>query len=412
MELLEFLQMLIISALAGGLIGIERELGVKAVAGIRTFMLTSVLGTLSVMISLMLGSTYFIAVALLGVCLISVLIGAVKNYKLEDVGVTSPIAFILSFMLGVFVGMKYFLEAIAGSLLITGVLISKKYAQEFSKSLTQQEMLNALEFGIIAFILYPVAPERVIEPLGINLKLLVLVIIIVSSIGFAGFLALRRVEAEKGLPIVGALGALVNSEATTSALASRAKEHAPLLGAASLGIVIANVVMLLRNLFVASIISVEVAKLMFAPITAMAAAGAAYSYFYRTEGETKETITLELPFAILPAIKFAALFAAISLIVNYLKDFGSESVYFAALLGGFVSSLAVTASIAAMPALGSLDATTAAFACVISALGSALSKLLVSRVSGTRELANALTKPMLLAVLAGAAALAVQGAIW
>lgn len=410
MELLEFLEMLVISALVGGLIGIERELGVKAVAGVRTFMLVSVLGTLSAVISQTMDNLYIVAVALLGACLISLLIGVVKNYRLGDIGVTTSVAFILAFMLGTLVGAKHFLEAIAGSLIITGVLISKKYAREFSKSLTQQEMLNALEFGIVAFILYPVAPNMTLVAVPINPKLLVLVVIIVTSIGFAGFLALRRVGAEKGLPIVGALGALGNSEATTSALASRAKEQAALLGAASLGIVLANVVMLLRNLLVASLISVQVAKLMFAPVAAMAAAGIFYAYFFRLEEKPKESIALELPFAILPAVKFAMLFAAVSLIVNYLKGFGAGSVYFAALLGGFVSSLAVTASLATMSALGSLDASTAAFACVISALGSAFGKLLVSRISGTRELASALLKPMLLAVLAGAAVLALQAA--
>ncbi|MDI6655290.1 MAG: MgtC/SapB family protein [Candidatus Hydrothermarchaeota archaeon] len=396
----EFLKMLAVSIAVGGLLGVERELKAQTVAGMRTFMLASMLGMLSVFISEVLGERYFILIAFSGIILITILVGIIKNYKLDDVGVTTPVALPLAFMLGILVGKGYFLESAASSIIITGILISKKYSKEFSETLTQREIINALQFGLIVFVLYPVVPSETI--FFLNLKILILVIILVASIGFAGFIALKKVGAERGLPIIGALGGLVNSEATTNALAARAREKEELTSPAMLGVVLTNVVMLGRNLVIAGFISLAVLKLMLLPQLAMIAVGMLYSYFLKPRKGPKDVqISLESPFAIIPAVKFAALFSIISLAVNYLKDFGAGSVYIAAALGGLVSSAAVTASLASLGTVKALDLSVAASGCVLSAVGSTFGKLIISRISGSPALTRELSKPMLAVMFIG-----------
>ena len=407
--MIEFLKMLVISAAVGGLLGIEREKKTIAVAGMRTFMLASMFGTLSVFMADALGERYFIPIAFSGVILITLLAGIIKNYKLNDIGITTPIALLLAFLLGILVGKGYFLESLAGSVIITAVLVSKKYSVEFSEALTHQEIVNALEFGIIVFVLYPIVPDKTI--VFFNPKILVLVIILVASIGFAGFIALRRIGAERGLPVIGALGGLVNSEATTSALAARVKEDEELASPALLGVVLTNVVMLGRNLVIAGFISLAVLKQMLLPQLIMIAAGMLYSYFLKPKKGPKDVyISLESPFAILPAVKFAVLFSITSLVVNYLKDFGVGIVYGAAVLGGLVSSAAVTASLASLSAGNALDLGVAASGCVLSAVGSTFGKLIISRISGPAALTGELSKPMLVIIFIGLAALALARA--
>lgn len=403
--MLEFLKMLVISAAVGGLLGIERELKVKAVAGMRTFMLASMFGAFSVFVSEVFGERYFIFLAFAGIILITLLAGIVKNYKLDDIGVTTSVALLLAFLLGILVGKGYFLESLAGSVIITAILVSKRYSIKFSEALTHQEIVNALEFGIIAFVLYPIAPDETVI-FNLNPKILVLVIILVTSIGFAGFIALRKAGAERGLPLIGALGGLVNSEATTSALAARAKEREELTSPAMLGVVFANVAMLGRNLVIAGFISLAVLKLMLLPQLAMIATGIVYSYFLKPKKGSKDIqISLESPFAILPAVKFAALLSIISLAVNYLKNFGAGSIYIAAVLGGLVSSAAVTASLTSLGAVKALDLSVAATGCVLSAVGSAFGKLIIGRISGSPALTKELAKPLLATMFIGTAAL-------
>lgn len=410
---IEFIKMVIISSLVGGLIGVERELKEKVVVGMRTFMLTSLFGTLSVWIATTSNQSYFLVIAFLGIILVGVLVTIIKNMHLGDIGVTTSVAFLLTFVLGVMVGLGMYFEGVAGGLVVTGILVSKAYSTSFGKTLTHGEIRNALEFGIIAFILYPIVPNAPIDRYGlINPRVLLSIVILVASIGFAGFLAIRKVGMRKGLPIVGALGGLINSEATTSAIANKVKKTEGLLSSFKVTIVLTNSVMLVRNLIIAGFLSITVFKIMMVPQLLMVMSGLIYSRLIKIEksDKTVETPIKESPFAILPAIRFAIFFTFISLLVTYLKGFGVESVYLAALIGGAVTSAGVTASFASLASTGSLDPMVAAYGCVISGIGSSLGKIIITRISGTAQLAKEVMTPQIIVVAIGLIALFGMGA--
>jgi uncharacterized membrane protein (DUF4010 family) len=401
----EFLKMVIISALVGGLLGVERELKVQVLAGTRTFMFASMLGALSVYVGDLLNLQALVLISFLGFLSITIVLAVVKNFRSFDYGVTTPMAFIIAYILGMLVGTGLYFQAIAGSIIVTSILIFKKYTIWLSETLTHDEMRSALEFGIIAFVLYPVAPTEAIDPYGLIIpQKLLLIVIVVSSIGFAGFLALRRMGPERGLPAVGALGGLVNSFATTSALSIKARRNEALVPNVVQGILYANGAMLLRNLVLAGVISLKVAYVMALPQALMTAVGvlAVYTYSRRMQGKTEDTeIRLESPFAILPSIKFGIMFTIISVVILFIKDYGSLGVYAASLLGGMVSSSVVVASMASMAASGSLGMETAAYACILSSMSSTLNKILLARISGPGILTRSLAIPTVVSVAAG-----------
>ncbi len=401
----EFLKMVIISALVGGLLGVERELKVQVLAGTRTFMFASMLGALSVYVGDLLNLQALVLISFLGFLSITIVLAVVKNFRSFDYGVTTPMAFIIAYILGMLVGTGLYFQAIAGSIIVTSILIFKKYTIWLSETLTHDEMRSALEFGIIAFVLYPVAPTEAIDPYGLIIpQKLLLIVIVVSSIGFAGFLALRRMGPERGLPAVGALGGLVNSFATTSALSIKARRNEALVPNVVQGILYANGAMLLRNLVLAGVISLKVAYVMALPQALMTAVGvlAVYTYSRRMQGKTEDTeIRLESPFAILPSIKFGIMFTIISVVILFIKDYGSLGVYAASLLGGMVSSSVVVASMASMAASGSLGMETAAYACILSSMSSTLNKVLLARISGPGILTRSLAIPTVVSVAAG-----------
>jgi uncharacterized membrane protein (DUF4010 family) len=396
----EFLEVLLISAAVGGLVGIEREMKVKVVAGVRTFSLTSMLGALSIILS-EAGYGSVTIVAFVGVVLVAILMGVVKHFNLGDVGVTTLVAYMITFILGAMVGLGFFLEAVAGSLAVTGLLASKVYSRKISETLTHREIINALQFGIIAFVLYPVVPNRTIDPLGvINPKILLMVTIIVTSIGFVGYVTMKKVGYMYGFPLLGALGGLFNSEATTGALAAKTKGCKEVYPAVTKGIILTNSVMLLRNLVVASAVSIAVFKAMLYPQLLMVLACLLYFLLYRSDKTpAKIEIPMAMPFAITPALIFASMFIVVSWGVNFLKDYSTTSIYITALLGGLVSSAATTASLASLYATGNLDLVSASVACVVSAIGSTLNKVIISWIMGSKELSMKLLSPM--AIVAG-----------
>jgi uncharacterized membrane protein (DUF4010 family) len=410
---IEFIKMLVISSLVGGLIGVEREMKEKVVVGMRTFMLTSMFGALSAWIATTSEEIHFLTVAFLGTIFIAVLVTVIKNMSLWDIGITTSVAFLVTFILGVMVGFGMYFEGVAGAIMVTAVLVSKAYSTAFSETLTHKEIRNALEFGIIAFILFPIVPNAPIDPYGlINPRTLILIVILVASIGFAGFLAIRRVGMEEGLPLVGALGGLINSEAATSAIANKVKTAEGLMSTFKVTIVLTNSVMLVRNLIIAGVLSLTVFRIMFVPQMLMAAFGLIYARFVKFEKEEKKIETpVESPFAIMPAIRFAVFFTIISLMVTYLKDFGVGSVYLAAFIGGIVTSAGVTASFASLASTGAIDPRVGAYGCVISAMGSSIGKVLIARISGTNALAREVLKPQVIVILIGLLALLGEAAL-
>jgi uncharacterized membrane protein (DUF4010 family) len=409
----EIVKMVVISALVGGLIGIEREKKKTVLAGSRTFMLIAMFGTFTVLISDLFELPSFISASFLGVSIIAVLLGYIKNYKLNDIGITTVIAFLIAFTLGLLVGKGFMIEALASSVIVSVILVSKYYLKTFTEHLTHRELVNALEFGVFAFVLYPIVPDRPVDPFGVlNPKILVVLIIVVSTMGLIGFLALRRLGPRKGFPIVGALGSLVNSEAVASSLASNVRNDRSLTVPVIEGIMLANIVMLLRNLVIVGILSLEIVWFMLLPQMSMVFV-AGLLYFWKRpikHRNLKESqISLSSPFAIIPAVKFAILFLFISLIVRYVQVIGVGGVYFATIFGSFLSSAAVIASLVSMYSIGSLDLLTAASACVVASIGSLFAKILVARVSGTFELAKKASIHIMIVALIGEMVLIIQG---
>ncbi len=408
----EIVKMVVISALVGGLIGIEREKKHTVLAGTRTFMLIAVYGTFSVVIAQELGTPELISASFIGVAIVAVLMGFIKNYKLEDIGITTVVAFLLAFVLGMMIGLGMIVESLAASVIITVVLVSKYYLRSFTENLPHKEIVNALEFGVIAFVLYPIVPNTPIDPFGIlNPRILILLIIVVSTMGLFGFLSLRSLGPDKGLPLVGALGSLVNSEAVASSLSSNVRRNPDLTLPAIEGIMLANIVMLLRNLVIAGVLSLEILGFMLIPQLAMVITGLLILRF-RPVSERKvltKDLQLSSPFAIAPAVKFAFLFIGISLIVRFVQNLGVGGVYLAITIGSFLSSAAVIASLVSMYSIGSLDLLTAASACVIASIASLIAKLFYARASGTFELARKAAVPIMITALVGEVILIIQG---
>lgn len=403
---LQFIEQTVIAALAGGLLGVEREMFKKVVAGTRTFMLVAILGVLSVYISLQVGEV-FLGLVALGVVFLSILLGVIKNFRLADMGLTTIVAFILAFVIGVVIGTGRVLEGVAMSIVSTGILTAKGYSLELSHAMSREEMKNALEFGILAFVLYPTLPDREIDPFGvINPRTLLFVVIAVALIGFMGFIAIRRYGAELGLTLTGALGGMVNSQAAVSALAIRGKAERSLEIFSFQGILLANAVMLLRNMFVAGLIFYQVALEMLPPVLVMAGVATLLA-LYPKPGEkvAREELPVESPFAIKPALKFGFFFTVISFLVEASKNYGPEGVYLSSFIAGFVSSGATIAGVASLASSGSLSASMAASAGVVSIVASLTSKVAITRVSGTRALSLKVGKYMLATIAVGSAVL-------
>lgn len=412
---IQFFQKLALATFIGILIGIEREHrrseGTELIAGVRSFTISCIGGMISSYLAIIINPGVLL-ISLGFFALVSAIFLYVKNVILKQIGITGPIALFCTFLLGVFITYDQYLIAIVGAVVMTLLLAEKRPLHSFATNLTDDEILSAVRFLAVVFILFPIAPDELLMGI-INPRWILLIVITVASISFVGFVALRKMGTKYGIPISGLLGGLVNSEATTGALAAMAKKKSELVESSYLGIILSNATMLIRNLVIAVIVDPSGTMLIFmaAPQLIITSFSIAVLIKARKQIPFSETIKLQSPFALSPAIKFAFGFGALSVISRFANMWAGTAGVFATALGGFISSAVVTASAAALAASGQVPYTTAALTAVLASIISTGNKIILVKWAGPDELAGRIKKTFAAFILLGIIVLITWGII-
>jgi uncharacterized membrane protein (DUF4010 family) len=337
-----------------------------------------------------------------------------RTYTLRGkLGMTSTVALYCTFLLGVLVANNYYLFAIISGVIITFLMIEKRPLHSFARKLTDEEILSALRFLAVSFILYPLVPD---EPLLgiIDLKATIFIVVVVMFIGFASYISLRRTGAGGGIAYSGLLGGFVSSDATVVALAGLAKQKTGLVDSFHSGVLLAVLSMLISNLIIAVIVdtSGQTAALM-APVHLVMGIVVGALYFSGREkaGNTSETLELQSPFALKPAFQFGAIFLALQLIGTFAAEYAGTYGVYALAVGGVASSSAVTASVAALVVNGSLSPAMAGQTAVLAGIVSILAKIVLIRVTGSPELEHRSRWGLLLLAAVGTIALLARASL-
>src|SRR4051812_39896217 len=122
-----------VSACIGMLIGLERTWAHKE-AGVRSFAIATLLGTLSWLVAPTLA---YVQVGIVVVVLILVNVYAMWNDRSPEI--TTSLALAAANVLGIVVGMGNFFLALAGALMVTALLAWKTELITFSSNLTVAE---------------------------------------------------------------------------------------------------------------------------------------------------------------------------------------------------------------------------------------------------------------------------------
>ena len=423
-----FFVQFIVAGAVGGLIGVEREHrsdNLTVIAGVRTFPLISVVGFLVAWLAQQGGADgtapamgpWIMAAGILGAFGFAFMFIHMRA-GLGQTGVTTPIAMIVTFLLGALIGYGFTFEAVVVAIVTTFLLVTKQRLHRFAQILDDDEILSALQFITILFILLPLTAsmERgehgydwlgrgaIVDPFSI-----LLVVVFVSSISFVSLLAMRRIGPGRGMEFSGFLGGLVNSEATTAALAQRARESQGLVAPAVVGALLATATMVVRNLAIAGAADPSFRLLLaLAPyVLPLAVLGGILAFRARTaRADGIPAVRVRNPFAILPALRFAAIFTAVSILVTLARGYLGEAGVYIASLGGFVSAGAVIASLASLTATGGVDFGVALRTSLLAMAASVVVKLFILRAVDEGVYQRARTPFLILtgAALAAAAA--------
>lgn len=421
----EFLLRFLVALGIGALVGIEREHRrdeTVVIAGVRTFPLFSISGyMLGILAQTAAGPNILaVGIALGGAMAIAFFL---VRHKLGVHGLTTPMAMVVTFLAGGIIAYGFVLEAVVIGVATTFLLVSKRRLHAFAETLTDDEVMSALQFITVVFILFPlasgltgpvhgsvpwIARGGLVDPYQV-----LLIVVFVASISFASFLVMRAVGPRRGFELSGLLGGLVSSEATAVSLAHRAKGDAALVGVAAVGTLLATATMFARNIVILGFAAGAAASALVPLILPVAIVGAFVALVLaailrrQAKRDAREAGRLEVrnPFAVLEAAKFALVFAVLAAAAKLLAaQFGPLGVVVTA-VGGFAYAGAVVASVGTLAATGEISVRTAAVTVGLAMLAGAANKAFLLR-HESPEVQRRVLLPVALIVAAGGAALA------
>ena len=399
---------IVLSLAIGALVGIEREQRAKGevAQGIRTFMLSSLLGFLSTYFSVLFQSFLIFYLTFIFSGILTVL-AYFKKTKAGHVGQTTSFAFLLTFLLGTLVYFDSFPFYLSVSLaiLLTFILASKEILHAFSKHLTKEEVWNAVFFAVLSFVVLPILPNKTIDPFNsINPFLIWSSVVIVLSLSFAAYILMKIFGPKKGIILSGILGGIVSSVAVTISMASDAKKNKKIFFSAIFSIIVASSTMFLRMFFISSIFNYSLSFQIFAPLAILSVLGyfCALSYMEKIKKE-KPKLILRSPLELKTALRFGLFFMLTMMLINIAKNYFSEAViYPIALITGLADVDAIVISLSSL-ALTSISLSVAAKGIILAALANTFSKWLLTLWLGTKKMALDVGKVFLALILFGIA---------
>ena len=301
----------------GFLIGLERERSGAAkqgrvFAGVRTFTLVSLFGFACAWLH-NLGLATAVTVGLVAIAGLA----AFEYYaKLREnrIGWTTEAAVLLTYAIGVLALLGPAWVPLALGIIGTLLLSEKARIEGLVEKLDNAEFLAVLKFLIVTALILPIVPDRAFTKFAINPHKLWLIVVMVSSVGFAGYFMIKKLGAKFGWWLSGLAGGIVSSTAVSVAAGRVAQQQPGQAHHALQAALLASSVMYLRILALVAFLNGAFVPALGWKLAVLSATGFVLAWLVRPKAEPVErgpVGTLQNPFEILPALGFALLFVVL-----------------------------------------------------------------------------------------------------
>ena len=240
----------------GLLVGMERERRPDSAAGLRTFALVSMLGCLCAMLGEKAGGPWMLAAGLLVISVAMVASNFSARQEEQYRGFTSEAAIIVTYGLGAAVWYGYATLAVMLGITTTILLYFKAELRNLSERLTTRDINSILQFAVLSLVILPILPNHDFGPYNaINPRQVWWMVVLISGLALAGYMALRIIGARHGAAVLGIFGGLASSTATTMMFSRHAAAHGDLVRVSAIVILIANVMVMIRLGLVAAVVA-------------------------------------------------------------------------------------------------------------------------------------------------------------
>jgi uncharacterized membrane protein (DUF4010 family) len=421
-------QQLGIALLLGLLVGLQREHVANGIAGMRTFPLITVLGTLSAMLAAHLGAPWIVAAAMLGVVAIAVVghflrpgnangngqnaSGVVRQNGPAEAaqeskplsfpdhpGITTDVAMLLMFAVGAFLVVGEMSVAVAVGGCVAVLLQFKPELHNIAQKLGDADLRAIMQFVLISCIILPVLPNKSYGPDSffqlrtpipqldvLNPREIWLMVVLIVGLSLAGYISYKYFGRNAGILLGGVLGGAISSTATTVSYARGTRDDPIRTRHATIVIMIASTVMYFRLLLAVAIVAswdfLQTALLPAAVLMLLTLLPAIFLWS-RTRSEPAQMPKQENPTQLKSAIVFAAMYALVLLALAAAQYFWhGRGIYAVAFFSGLTEMDAVTLSTARLSASDPMVAADGWRIIVVAATANLVSKAAIAGLLG------------------------------
>jgi len=397
----------LISLAIGLLMGLERERNPSAKAGLRTFSLVALAGTLGAMLSEQTGEPWILGAGLL--VMGGMMVAAhLKEAPMDDPGTTTVAAVVVCYALGAMVWYEQVHVAVTLAILSTVLLYFKAELKGVAQHLSRRDLLSILQFAVLSLVVLPILPNENYGPYAaLNPHQIWWMVVLISGLSLAGYAALRIAGPRHGALLTGVFGGVASSTATTLAFSRHAREEENLLGLSTVVILTANWVLLIRLAVLVGVVAPGLlADMAVVLVGGLICGGGVLLFSLHTLDAKARAPELELgnPTEIRIALTFGALYAGVLFASAWITDWaGHTGTYGVALISGLTDLDAITLSSLRLLGLGTLTHHIALTAILLALLSNIAFKSGLTLVLGGLPLARRVL-PGLAATAAGCAA--------
>ncbi|NLN24208.1 MAG: MgtC/SapB family protein [Bacteroidetes bacterium] len=397
-----------ISVGLGLLVGLQREKTNHETAGVRTFTLIAIIGTMAGFLSREFENQFILPVFILAIA--AFLITANKIIASRDenpsAGQTTEMAVLLMFAIGAYlvVGEQIIGVIVGGTLAI--VLYVKDFLHRMIKQLKSKDFEAIMTFVGVSLVILPILPNETFGPYDVlNPREIWLMVTLIVGISILGYFVYKWVGKQAGMISNGIFGGIISSTATVISYARTAAQNKGFSKISSFVIYVSVAVSIIRVIIEIAIVTPEKLPKLIMPFLVlfgfMALTSIIFFYFISKEASENEVPEPKNPAQLKSSLVFGLLYALILLAVAFVEDtFGDSGLYLLSIIGGLAKKDAITLSLA--QSIKSGMATELGWRLIMTGVLSNFAfKIVLTYMMGSRKLAKLVTATFSVAIVVG-----------
>lgn len=390
----DFLIRMLVTAGIGFVLGLEREFSQhsensEVFAGLRTFTLVALFGFLAAYLGVTFTYWIFIAGFLGVVTIVSISYWVTSNKG--DIGSTTEFAVIFTFLLGGLVLVGNINLSLALTVIALVLLSLKLTFRTMIGQLSQKELYAFVRFVVVALLILPFLPDNYFGPYNIiNPREVGWIIVLVSGIGFVGYILMKFLGTDRGILLTSILGGLVSSTLVTFTFSKNSKGTPQLSQNYAVGIFAAATIMVVRIFLLVFIFNKEMLVELIIPllILLLTAFGVALFFYKRQYGKPAliDKIVLGDPLNIKNAVFFGIFYMGILLLVSYANHtYGTKGIYVSSAISALTDIDAIAISVSKLGGT-TMNILFAQNAILIATLSNTVVKIGIALFTGSQQL--------------------------